>query len=134
MKVVINKSYGGFGLSHDAVMLYAKNKGITLYCDDSESWLTYYLCPVEEYKKIEREEQLKPVGPNRYEKTNAMSFSYRDIPRNDPVLVEVVEQLGVNANGKYASLKVVNIPDSVAYEISEYDGMEHIAEVHRTWD
>jgi len=134
MKVVINKCYGGFGLSHDAVMLYAKNKGITLYYEHSSLYTSYFLCPVEEYRRIEAEDNLKPVGPNRYEKTNAMCFSYRDILRNDPVLVEVVEELGDNANGKHAELKVVNIPDSIGFEIAEYDGMEHIAEIHRTWD
>jgi hypothetical protein len=28
---------------------------------------------------------------------------------------------------------VVEIPDGTDYEISEYDGNEHIAEKHRTW-
>lgn len=134
MKVVINKSHGGFGLSHDAVMLYAKKKGITLYCEHNSYYNNYFLCPVDEYKKIEAEERLKPIGSNRYEKANALSFSYHNMVRTDLVLIEVVEELGDNANGQYAKLKVVNIPDNVAYEIHEYDGLEHIAEVHRTWD
>jgi|TARA_Y100000310_G_scaffold220623_1_gene222169 hypothetical protein len=36
MKVVINDKFGGFGLSHEAVMRYAYLKGIKLYpfvCD-----------------------------------------------------------------------------------------------------
>ena len=56
-----------------------------------------------------------------------------DIFRNDPVLVEVVEALGSNADGESASLRIVEIPDDVLWTIQEYDGLEWIAERHRTW-
>lgn len=55
------------------------------------------------------------------------------IVRNSRVLVEVVEQLGESANGKFAELKVVEIPDDVQWTIEEYDGAEWVAEKHRTW-
>ena len=55
------------------------------------------------------------------------------IYRADPNLVEVVEQLGKRANGVYAELKVVEVPDDVEWEICEYDGNEWVAECHRTW-
>lgn len=56
-----------------------------------------------------------------------------DIVRNDPKLVECVEKLGEEANGVYAELKVVEIPDDVNWEIGEYDGLEWVEEVHRRW-
>ena len=56
-----------------------------------------------------------------------------DISRDDPVLVEVVEHLGSAANGDYADLKVVEIPEGVDWYVEDYDGVEHIAERHRTW-
>lgn len=56
-----------------------------------------------------------------------------DIARNDPKLVECVEKLGEEANGTYAELKVVEIPDDVNWEIGEYDGLEWVEEVHRKW-
>jgi len=37
------------------------------------------------------------------------------------------------ASGKYAKLKIVEIPIFTEYTIEEYDGMEHIAEKHKTW-
>ena len=61
------------------------------------------------------------------------SFTEHDIKRDDPALVQVVEQLGDDANGLYSNLAVVEIPDDVDWVIEEYDGIEHIAEVHRTW-
>jgi len=57
-----------------------------------------------------------------------------EIKRNDPILVEIVEQLGESANGRFAELKVVEIPDDVVWGIEEYDGAEWIAEKHRTWN
>jgi hypothetical protein len=57
-----------------------------------------------------------------------------DICRDDPVLIQVVEELGKEAEDRYADLKIVEIPEDVDWYIHEYDGMEHVAERHRTWD
>lgn len=112
IKVVINTRYGGFGLSHDAMMRYAELKGIKLIVKPENFWPpTYY---VDEIK----DENI---------------FSYYDLDRNDPFLVQVVEELGDRANGEFAHLKVVEIPDDVVWYVSNYDGMEHVAEHHRTW-
>ena len=64
----------------------------------------------------------RPLGEMRHE-----------IARNDPTLVQVVEQLGMAANGQYAKLKVIEIPKYVKWTICEYDGTEWVAEAHRTW-
>jgi hypothetical protein len=61
------------------------------------------------------------------------NLCYWEIDRDDPVLIQIIEQLGDKANDRYATLKVVEIPDDVEWHIHEYDGMEHIAENHRTW-
>ena len=36
-------------------------------------------------------------------------------------------------DGVYSDLKVVEIPDDINWYIEEYDGLEHVAERHRTW-
>lgn len=56
-----------------------------------------------------------------------------EIPRDNPVLVRLVEEMGEDADGVYAALKVVEIPDEVNWCIENYDGMEWVAERHRTW-
>ena len=56
-----------------------------------------------------------------------------DIPRHDSDLIAIVRGMGKAADGAYASLKIVEIPDGVDYEIAAYDGNEHIAEKHSTW-
>ena len=63
-------------------------------------------------------------------------FGYKyndDDKRTDEKLIQCVETLGAKANGSYASLKVVEIPDDVNWYIDEYDGVETIEEVHRCW-
>lgn len=58
----------------------------------------------------------------------------REVQRNDPKLIEVVEALGEQANSRLSDLKIVEIPDDVEWHIEQYDGMEWVAENHRTWD
>jgi len=91
-KIVINKCYGGFGLSEAAERAYKELAGIT--------------------------------DPDWY---------HREVARDDPYLVRVVEDLGEKADGSFANLKIVEIPADVNWEIGEYDGVEWVAEVHRTW-
>ena len=87
MKVVINRCYGGFGLSKKAV----KDLG----CESP--------------------------------------YDYDD-NRTAPELIKLIEEKGseyCSDNG--AKLKVVEIPDDVDWYIDEYDGVETIEEVHRSW-
>lgn len=57
----------------------------------------------------------------------------RDISRDDPYLVKIVRDLGDAAGGGYAKLKIVEVPGDVEWQIEEYDGVEWVAEKHRTW-
>jgi hypothetical protein len=111
MKIVINCDYGGFSLSDLAIETYADRKGIKL-----------------------KKEKTSFGGITLF--TNIVTnedFESRDIERNDPVLVKVVEELGSKSFGFAANLKIVEVPDDVDWEVVQYDGLEHIAEKHRTW-
>ena len=61
------------------------------------------------------------------------NLNYWDIPRDCPHLVAMIEEQGTAINGAYSSLKIVEVPDDVEWEIAEYDGNEWVAEKHRTW-
>ena len=139
MKVVINKCYGGFNLSHEAVMRYLEIKDIAVYPEqDKRYWgWTYWL--VKQEDRVERkEDEFYSMSMDERQAYNKLcseqSFYERDIERHDPILVQVVEELGDEANGHCAKLRIVDIPDCVEYTVEEYDGLEHIAEVHRTWE
>jgi hypothetical protein len=56
-----------------------------------------------------------------------------NLERTDPILIQVVEELGKDADGPCAELEIVEIPDDVEWEIDEYDGYESIHEKHRSW-
>ena len=53
--------------------------------------------------------------------------------RDLKLLVDCVEELGDEASGGFAQLRVVEIPADVEWEVEEYDGWERIHEQHRSW-
>lgn len=112
MKVVLNSCYGGFSLSEEGKELYLNKKGLKFTKEKSQ----YFSLVGYEYH----------VEGNEH-------WYERDIARDDPVLVQVVEELGQKSFGSYAELRVVEIPDGVEWEVEEYDGKEWVAEKHRTW-
>ena len=112
--IVINACHGGFGLSHEAEIQY-----LDRICAD------YTLEP-----RDDRFSTLK-YGPNILVQGN--HWHSREISRDDPALIAVVRELGEQANGQNAELKIVTIPADVEWQIDEYDGWEWVAEKHRTW-
>lgn len=114
-KVVINRCFGGFSLSDEAIELYGKFASLNLVKKDTHEIYgsSYYVDGIEDDEHF---------------------FTARSISdRSDPALVKVVEHLKDRANGFSSDLKVVQIPDDVDWYIHEYDGIEWVAEKHRTW-
>jgi hypothetical protein len=130
-KVVINRCYGGFGLSEKAVLRYFELIGKPIFVVRDRGFVVnhYYFCEPSEYNKLY--EEAKKTGD--YSKVNGLSFHDRYLERDDPILAQVVEELGEEANGNYAELGVVEIPDDVEYIIEDYDGVESIHERHEVW-
>lgn len=118
-KVVINDEYGGFSLSHAAFLKLREmgSEHAKKEPDYGERW----------------PDGSGPREPLPFSIQGNPGHFLRDIPRDDPMLVKVVEEMGEVAHGICAHLKVVQIPADVKWEISEYDGLEHVTEVHRTW-
>lgn len=138
MKIVINSCYGGFSLSDKAVMLYAEKLGSDITPVVTDLGTIFYRCKPEELPEILRKDYFKLSdeerrGPYAEASKNVKSLSSYGFERNDPTLIEVVEELGAAANGRFAELKIVEIPDDVKWQIEEYDGVEWVAEEHRTW-
>lgn len=52
-----------------------------------------------------------------------------DLRRDDPALVQVVEELGAAADGRYARLQIKEVPTGTRYRIDEYDGLESVMTV-----
>lgn len=137
MKIVINKCFGGFSLSHEAVMRYAEIKGFTLYAfvdgrkDDGRLDFNTKVPYIGQQDAFIIHYSTKPLKNGTYEEDSY--FGDRDIERTDSALIQVVEELGDKANGRCASLAIIEIPDGIEYQIEEYDGQEWVAEKHQTW-
>ena len=140
-KVVINACHGGFGLSHGGICAYLDRCGVPYWAEANERFgnlipFTYYLVPPEERIPAEPDNWHDMTLAQRQSYNAAYSrtvFHDRDLARDDPYLVQVVEELGDRANGRHAELKIVEIPADVDWEIDEYDGTEWVAEKHRVW-
>ena len=54
--------------------------------------------------------------------------------RQHPKLIAAIEKIGDDkASGDLAKIRIVDIPDDVDWEIDDYDGIESIHELHRSW-
>ncbi len=112
-KIVINKSYEQFFVSHKA-FIRLRELGQTEALQEIDRGAYWPLAAGPEEPSLNRCGAL--------------------IPRDDERLVQVVEELRAAANGHAADLKVVEIPDGVQWVIDKTDGVEHVSEVHRTWE
>lgn len=107
MKVVINGCWGGFSISQQAAEYMAAHghqEAIEKLADFAESGYWFG------------------------------SICRADEQRSDPLLVDAVETLGRAANGRFAELYIVEVPDDVEWYIHDYDGQESVHEKHRSWD
>jgi hypothetical protein len=117
-RVAINRCYGGFGISDEAFEKLLERKGIA-------------------FDKVEKESSF--IGASYYQTGHAgddnyyiSNYDYCE-NRSDPDLIAVIEEMGEKANSWAAEIAIIEIPDDVKWHIYEYDGIEHIAEDHRTW-
>lgn len=130
MKIILNKCYGGFDVSKEAYMLYAKKKGLELYQYASD-FINFKKCIYKKTndKTLFKNYFIKDMGDN-IEISNEDYKKYNlyldDEHRQDPILIEVIEELGDKASGGFGRLEVVEIPDNCYYKIDEYDGVEII--------
>lgn len=158
MKVVINKCFGGFSLSAKAIQRLAELQGrpcfffkrditrglsspyepITVEEADSDKTFMFSVFDVPNPNEVlPRDDKWHEMTQGERIAHNkawaARSITSRPDNRADAYLVRVVQELGEDASGKHAALAIVEIPDGTEYVIEEYDGNEHIAEVHQTW-
>jgi len=119
-KVAINRCFGGFGLSDEAFEKLLTRRGIAFekVVDPEKSTLLgtcYY--------------KAGHAGDNEYYLSD---YEFYD-DRSDPDLIAVIEEMKQAANNWAAEIEIVEIPLDVEWHIAEYDGLEHVAENHRTW-
>lgn len=127
-KVVYNACYGGFGLSKEAVQRYWEIKDQQVWIEDEQWGFNVYLVPPKERLKPKSTEEIFALSQDdriAYNKAySAQTWYDRDVVRHDPVLVQVIEELGDKASAQFAKLRIHEI--SGPYRIDEYDGFESV--------
>lgn len=110
-KIVINTSLGGFTLSREAFLIMRErcNEHALAEPDFGEFW---------------------DDGSVRDEEADGFLCG---VPRNDPDLVRVVEELGEKSWGPVSELKIIDVPENVEWTIDDDNGKERIHEKHRVW-
>jgi hypothetical protein len=120
MKVAINRCFGGFGISNAAFEKLLERKSVT-----------YEKVPA---KYAFRKDNYDYYHAGKVGEDDAYLSEYDFYSnRADPDLIAVLEELGKDAWGAHAEIVIVEVPDNVNWHIDEYDGLEHVAEDHRTW-
>lgn len=148
MKVVINTCFGGFSLSPEGEAAYLARRGkrAFFYIEDRESAprpgeRDYIRTDAEGARNAFMSTTLtEDIGPRVGHDTiwpggngHPTYWNDHDLGRDDPDLVAIVEEDAEKVSGPHARLQVVEIPSDAEWEIAEYDGLEHVAEKHRTW-
>lgn len=136
-KIVINSCYGGFSISPLGQKMFFDLKSLPVFFykrnyTDNE----YIKVPDDKLENYTSHD----VYAFNIDKGDSFSDDDRtgliwcEPDRTDPDLITVVEKLKNKANGACASLDIIEIPDDVKdWEIEDYDGMESVHEVHRSW-
>lgn len=145
-RIAINTCFGGFGLSRKAYeQLIEWGVPVRKYVEQERDPDTHlYLAQPLNDGEVIFDRELTPEGEDglndlywKYKGTRGSQRywdSWTREHRDHPLVLRVIQELGKAADGPHAKLKIVEIPDDVEYTISEYDGVEHIAEVHQVWD
>lgn len=158
MKVVVNRNNQFFDLSVLAIKRIAELNGIKCYffkskynekdtssnyepviLKDTDSVWLHRVFNVDnpddyEYESYDyiysNDEKRKELN----ERANSIWIDNLWYDRSNPILIQVVEELGEKASTRYSKLEIIEIPDGIEYEIeNEGTGYEYIHEKHRIW-
>lgn len=135
-KVILNKCYGGFGLSEEAHRMYAQRKGLELFKYKAEYNNKTFIYKYTNDESMFNHFFTKDFGDN-VEISNEDFEKYclylNDKYREDNILIEIVEELKERAYGPCSELVIVEIPADLNYVIDDYDGVETLHEKVQEW-
>ena len=130
VRVVYSSCYGGFGLSKEACQRYWDIKGQPIWIEDGQftGYFTVWLVAPEDRIPVKEGDAFYSMSMDErvaYNRAHSEQTWYdRNVDRHDPVLVQVVEELGDKANGEHAELCIEEVYGP--YRIDEYDGNESV--------
>ena len=163
MEIIINKCYGGFEISTKAYKEWRKRcverNGLFIYGENTSHQFkptnkAFSFVEEETYGKcVKMTLQDLDKSHKQFDKIFYTQKDFGDVVdtkkipkrqriehlngkkdiRVDPILIEVVKELGEKANTRVSDLEVVKIPDNMKWEILEFDGYEYLVDSKRCW-
>lgn len=147
MKILINRSHGGFQLSDNATIdlfqsgggdfhhyvseeLTIDGSNFVIRCTNTNNIILSDLIHVRDgfYKQRYTGNFLYFTNDGRYYIPNEFD------ERTNKHIIEIFEKKGSNyCSGDYSVLKLIEIPDDIRYEIVDNNGMEVVREISRSW-
>jgi hypothetical protein len=129
VRVVYNRCYGGFSLSQEACKRYWELRGKEVWVEQDKQFKSpdmfiVWLVPPEERVQKDWATMTMQERMDYNRKHSEQTWYYDNVDRHDPILVQVVEELGDKANGSCAKLAIEEV--SGPYRIDEYDGYETV--------
>lgn len=146
MEILLNKYYGGYGLSLEAKVKILQRKGIEFflyYCDRFDFYDNYDIVV---YKLVDCKKDLERFkggsvdkvlittkyfgkeffGNNDEAFNNSKTLYDLFHDRLDKDIIAVVKELKEKASGLLAKVCIIKIPDDCYYVIKNYDGVEMV--------
>ena len=98
IEIMVNECFGGFGFSKDAIKEYLKRSSA------------------------------EPNNPELMTGNDGQAINEYNVQRHNPVMVQIVKEMGFRANGAFAEIHLKKIPSQYIkhYSIEEYDGRESV--------
>lgn len=80
----------------------------------------YSQAAVDEYNR-----RMKELYP-KFKPIKSQCPDYHDIPRHDPIMIQIVKDIGLDANDRWSNLQILSIPEEyyIGVEIIENEGFE----------
>lgn len=134
MKIAINRCYGGFGISNEAMKRLIQMGAACIESSRQRDWekddFYRFNVHIGDGFFIANGGFLSGVVAHK-KKVYTLKSDYEI--RTDLDLIKVINEMGAAANGRFAELAIVEIPDGIAWKIDDYDGIETVREQHRSW-
>lgn len=142
MEILLNKDYGGYGLSLEARVKILQRKGVEFFLYEYDHYDNYDSVV---YKLIDCKKALKKFKgggfdtirittkyfgkewisiEEAFENMNKTYDLFND--RLDKDIIAVVKKLKEKASGFLSKVCIIEIPDDCYYFISDYDGVETV--------
>lgn len=133
MKIALNKCHGGFEFSNEA-MVRLIERGAS--CLETRKLKEYYKDqPDRAFKDIRDGYKVDKFVRGILLKDETIYFVdfHNQDSRTDRNVIEIIEELGEDANGEHSEIEIEEIENTADFDIEDNDGVENINIIDGDW-